>query len=645
MPKPNLWLERHRHRHDWALTAFDRFVRELAPELSAQLKGSEQVTVVVYGATQVGKTTLILDLLGLGSDTESEVVSVLRGEQARGKSATVMALRYGRSSDDYWYIGSSGPLEQTKATQTLAIARHRVEKGDVQNVVLTDILIPARLFPPKAKDSLDVDVRLIDLPGLDARNAHERELVAILARRYVTVADLVLLVTDASSLSFIRPERLELEELANWVHQPVRFRVVLTSCFSLTSVRNSLLTSPHDEAGLRALMIAEIQTLDLQIPPSFHDNVYVLELGDSASELAAGDPDYYSVFSPLVETTRRRLINDIKRSSGPFSRLYAAFQLDQVVTGQIASFHAKYEEHKTGLDAEFKGIESQIRKLYSLQEGSDVTAELLERKLELEAQCAMSKRWALALNSLLEADSSLLIESFFPAHSISQGGQSVSALQDTLSIEKNLLKDRYRSLAQAMESVLLGALGGDLQAPLQAFIQALSFDDFDDCDFLTMEYYLDHYSRDGYFFSSSFKNDVAMLLHGVEKSRQFHIKLAHGHFLNTLRLQVQSQTTVLPTIKGQLRQIEAKIEKCEAYKARLLALDSELERSVARMRESQEIAQHFERHIEEEFIATLQASTAEIVTSQTPTEKFLALMNSHLIISEAEKLYSGKSST
>jgi GTPase SAR1 family protein len=645
VPKPNSWLDLHRQRHDWALTAFDRFVRELAPELSAQLKGAEQVTVVVYGATQVGKTTLILDLLGLASDTQSETALVLRGEQAVGKSATVMPLRYGRSSDDYWYIGGSGPLDPEAAAKALAKARREVEDGDRQEVVLTDILIPARLFTANTKDALKIDVRLIDLPGLDARNAHERELVAALARRYVTVADLVLLVTQASSLSFIRPERLELEELANWMHQPVRFRVVITSCFSLSSVRDFLLKSACDEAGLRALMIKEIQTLDLTIPPYFHENIYLLELGDSANRLAVKDRNYFSIVSPLVDAARLRLIADIKRSSGPFSRLFAAFQLDQIVTGQIAAFQADYDKRRGTLEAEFEDFKIQIGKRYSLPAESDFKAGLLERLDELETECSTAKLWREVVDFLLDKNNDELIESIFPVQSVREGKQSVAILQEALSDEKTRLRDRYRNCNLALEEALVDAIGGEAQMSLHAFIETLSFDDFDDSDFLTLEHHLDDYSTDGYWFTSTYETDLAMLQYGIERSRLLHIKLAHNHFIDSLQLEKQSQTGVLPPIRAQQRQITAKIDAWDTYEAQLAGLYTELEKNIARMHDSKEIAQHFERRIEEGFAQALTTSTAEIVTSKTPTEKFLALMNSHLIITEAEKLYSGKSST
>ncbi len=49
------WLERYHNRYQWAVRAYDQFVRELAPELLGSLQRSEKITVVVYGATQVGR--------------------------------------------------------------------------------------------------------------------------------------------------------------------------------------------------------------------------------------------------------------------------------------------------------------------------------------------------------------------------------------------------------------------------------------------------------------------------------------------------------------------------------------------------------------------------------------------------------------
>ncbi len=645
MPKPRLWFERHRQRHDWALQAYDRFVHELAPEVSAQLKRSEQVTVVVYGATQVGKTTLILDLLGLASDTRQEVAQVLRGGQARGKSATVMPLRYGRSTDDHWYIGNSAALDRAQATQALADVRRGVEQGQNEGIVLTDILIPARLFPSAGDEALEVDVKLIDLPGLDARNAHERELVAALARRFVTVADLVLLVTQASSLGFLRPENLQIEELANWVHQPVRFRVVITSSYSLSSVRKRILASPLDVAAMRVAMIEEIETLDLRIPPSFSDNVYVLELGDSARDMAKGDPDYYSKVSPLVESFRRQLISDIKRSSGPFSRLFAAFQLDQVVTGQVAAFEDDYRERKAFLEAELQAFESRLRAMYSLHTKDGLWAALQEHKDTLEAQCTTIKHWAGIVEVLLETDCRVAFESLFAAPAISRGVQRVSAMQEALQSEKHALKQQSESWVDALKTLLVDRVDESVRPLLEAFFKMLRPTAFDDRSFHLLEYQLDGYSWDRYWKSSSYDGDVWRLDVAVRESRQHHIKLAHEDFVSGLRLQATSQREALSAIQVQLQQVQKAIETYEIHRGGLLALSAELDGNIARMHDSQEIARHFERRVHESFSNALQASSAEITQGRCATEKFLGLMNAHLIINEAEKFYSGKPAT
>lgn len=642
VPNPRSWFERHAHRHDWALSAFDRFVHELAPELSAQLTRSEQVTVVVYGATQVGKTTLILDLLGLESQAQKEVADVLRGGQARGNSATVMPLRYGRSSDDLWRIGNSEALDRTQATRELAERRRAVERGDPQSILLTDILIPATLFPPARKDALEVDVKLIDLPGLDARNAHERELVAALARRYVTVADLVLLVTQASNLPFLKPERLELEELANWAHQSVRFRVVITAGFSLSSVRRRLLASPLDEAQVRALMIGEIETLELRIPPSFTDNVYVLELGESASDLAACDPDYYARVSPLVTAFRRALIRDIKHASGPFSRVFAAFQLDQVVTGQIAAFESDYVERKTALQAQHQDFEAQIRTLYSLPIASDVWAALQAHKADLDSQALVNAEWTRVLHVLLEADCQAIMTSLFAPSPIPLVDKNVAALLEALHDQRTALKAQFQGWPDALRALLFDGMHEHLRTHIDGFFQALSAEGFDECDFHGLEYQLDQYSTNRYWRSSSYESDLAQLAHVVSQSRRRHIDLAYTQCVASLRSQQQMQAHALPAARVSLRQVQNKIGEYTANLERLASLKKQLDQNIERMNDSRVIAQHFERRIQESFSSALQASMAEVSQGSTPTDQFLGLMNAHLIISEAEKLYSGK---
>lgn len=645
MPIPATWFERHRQRHDWALQAFDRFVHELAPEISDQVRRSDQVTVVVYGATQVGKTTLILDLLGLASSTRDEVARVLRGGQAVGKSATAMPLRYGRAPDDNWYIGSDQPLDEAQATRALADIRRTVEQGSRQNTDLTDILIPRRLFPAESGNALDVDVKLIDLPGLDARNRNEQQLVEQLARRYVTVADLVLLVTQASSLGFLEPEKLQIEELAHWASQPVRFRVVVTSCFSLSSVRNRFLHTSFDVQEVRQTMISEMETLELKIPPRFADNLYVLELGDSARDLANTDPKYYAHIAPVVSEFRQQLITDIKDASGPFSRLFAAFQLDSVVQGQISVFRARYEERKAELDEELLVLEKQLGKHYpSLSDGPWL--EMLEdHQTNLDEQYTTQKQLGTVLSKLVHTECKTLFESLFEGSPVKVDSETVSALQEALEEEKERLKQRCQGWTDTFNELFERVAADHLKAPLSECVDRLPRITFDDKDFHAIAYVLDHYSRDSYFWSSNFENDRIVLDVAFSKSQQRHASLAHQSFIDGFRAQAEKIEKTVRALKTQKRNVAEKLQQLHGHQDTLAKLQSELDANLARMSTSLQIAEHFERRVNDAFVQALQTVKTGIANGPTAMDKFLAVLNTHLLINEAEKLYAGKPST
>ncbi|NMX51506.1 dynamin family protein [Pseudomonas veronii] len=641
MPIPATWLERHRQRHDWALQAFDRFVHELAPEISDQVRRSDQVTVVVYGATQVGKTTLILDLLGLASSTRDEVARVLRGGQAVGKSATAMPLRYGRAPDDNWYIGDDRPLDEAQATQALANIRRKVEQGGRQNTDLTDILIPGRLFPTESGTALDVDVKLIDLPGLDARNRNEQQLVEQLARRYVTVADLVLLVTQASSLGFLRPENLQIEELAHWASQPVRFRVVVTSCFSLSSVRKHLLNTSFDVQQLRQTMISEIETLELKIPPRFADNLYVLELGDSARDLANTDLEYYAQIAPVISEFRQQLIADITDASGPFSRLFAAFQLDGVVQGQMSVFRARYDERKAELDKELQVFEKQLGKHYPTLSDGPWLEKLEYHQTSLDEQYTTQKQLGAVLSKLVHTECRALFESLFEGSSIKVDAETVSALQEALEEEKDRLKELCQGWTEILNELFERVAMDNLKDPLSECVDRLPPITFDDRDFHAIAYVLDDYSTDSYFWSSKFKNDRMVLDMAFRKSQQRHASLAHQNFIDGFRTQAARIEKTVSALKAQRRSVKEKVQHLQDHHDALSTLQSELDANLARMTSSLKIAEHFERRVNEAFVKTLQKVKTGITKGPTAMDKFLAVLNTHLLINEAEKLYAG----
>ena len=80
---------------------------------------SHEVRVVLYGPTQVGKTTLILRLLGLSDETTKEAQRVLRGGRGHGKSATASVTRYRLTHHDAWsWSCGSDVIERAAQTRS-----------------------------------------------------------------------------------------------------------------------------------------------------------------------------------------------------------------------------------------------------------------------------------------------------------------------------------------------------------------------------------------------------------------------------------------------------------------------------------------------------------------------------------------------
>ena len=82
-------------RWSWAAAAMDDVRGRLAPELRHVVGGgAADVSVVLYGPTQVGKTTLLLTLLGVAEQHRSVVSDILRAGRPHGQSSTSVPIRY-----------------------------------------------------------------------------------------------------------------------------------------------------------------------------------------------------------------------------------------------------------------------------------------------------------------------------------------------------------------------------------------------------------------------------------------------------------------------------------------------------------------------------------------------------------------------
>ena len=152
--------------------------------LGGSPRSSEQSTksVIVYGPTQVGKTTLIIDLIGVRTERQKELENILRGGANYGTSSTSTAIIYNRWSDSQFGIrlgnldgeGTREPERCNAEEMRNKIARINMGNRlgtteDAQSKRKGDILyyyIPDEFFDEHTEDDR---LQVVDLPGFGER--------------------------------------------------------------------------------------------------------------------------------------------------------------------------------------------------------------------------------------------------------------------------------------------------------------------------------------------------------------------------------------------------------------------------------------------------------------------------------------------
>lgn len=371
---------------DWAFRAHSRFLGSLSSEVRRYMgERREEAYAVVYGRTQVGKSTLILNLLGLRPDAIGVVSTVLRGGRATGYSSTAVPTEYRCSHDEHWRIHWSAKTHKCASDCEAEAEFAQVRKAMEQNAVsptagVCVVEIPARHFDNDTTGARDT--RILDLPGIEAADSVEREFVERVARSLVPNADLILLVGRADDLSFLSPEHVALPGIADWQCSPRRFRIVTTYSFTPESVREFARETGcvADVTAYRARLISELQRFRPLQPEALNPDLYFpLEFGDSWKRSGLDQTPLKAMVDRLMEHLRR----DIADAMSPIGRLMGALDAHIVV--------AKVHE------ARLKVIAESEKKLERAHAARAAAAGQLEKKLQKETDWLAKKKAAVAI--------------------------------------------------------------------------------------------------------------------------------------------------------------------------------------------------------------------------------------------------------
>lgn len=388
LPIRSLWAFHHRNRHTWAHKANEAFHASLSTDVRQRLlhkNMQDEAYVVVFGSTQVGKTTLLLDLMGVSEVSAARVSTTLRGGRAQGRSSTSTAMEYRRSMDERWALKGAGEPEyftsDNDMSAALAELRARMESDGLQHDGPFEVSIPLGCFNSCSEQPL---VRMLDLPGDGAQGQAEQRHVENMAKRYISLADLILLVGKSDRLDFLKADALALPGIDDWQLVPSRFRIITTYSFTPQSIREQV--RKHDRevnaSFFRERLIKEIgKAVPLLEDSRNPERFFPLEFGHSWQGVQQSDPVFHDDASRIITELKQQLLDDIRAATTPLARIRSAVLAHEVVS-RIKDARLKDTEMQLAgfIEAE-DGLNADLNASEEVAQSTNCAAKLIRTQL------------------------------------------------------------------------------------------------------------------------------------------------------------------------------------------------------------------------------------------------------------------------
>lgn len=315
------WPKLYEQRWEWASHAEDRFTAELPKSLQRQVKLRKgEYSVVLLGPTQVGKTSLVLDVLGCRSDRRTEVDTVLRAGRVLGMSSTSSETTYRWADDDELWTLTSGEETTTGTSSDMMnrLASQRSDDGCLQHPGdMVELSIPRQYRIDAVRTALPV---LVDLPGLFGDGEHEHVQAWDVARSRVATANVVILVVNATQMTpLMRLGREGIAEVARWAFHPEKFRVVLTHAFSQASSRE-LLVPEMTVHQWRQTLLQELKSTSsmvrracagAELEKAVINALFPVEMGESMAGLRHDHPDAGAIATKLNALLMKEFVESL----------------------------------------------------------------------------------------------------------------------------------------------------------------------------------------------------------------------------------------------------------------------------------------------------------------------------------------------
>lgn len=314
------WNQFFLKKEDWQRKTFETIKNDL---ISAKDNcfvrydnTKENHLVMIYGKSQVGKTTLILNMIGLKPDCFSEVYETLRAGVPRGNSSTSTAIIYAKSiNEQYGCALSSISALSSKDTKYydkegiishLKKIRQQVENNSIPLNSILFIYIPKNYF---IQDFTTDSISIMDMPGIESRNHKEDIHVQNLMTKYIPISSVCIIACRSNEIQSL--ESLVLPNHLEWKRMDHRFILVITHAYNDDTTKQYFKTNPskRNNTFYDYVVNAYIKEIRKILGEKNQIEVYPVDLGDNLARLCNDEIKEDSDRKEIIETKDRVLAN------------------------------------------------------------------------------------------------------------------------------------------------------------------------------------------------------------------------------------------------------------------------------------------------------------------------------------------------
>lgn len=342
-----------------------------------ELDKSEKL-VVIYGLPQIGKTTLILNLLGIKKEFFSSVYDILRADVEYGTSSTSTAIIYRRSKNEqFGFAFKQNLTENIEMTylsdddfkNELKQIRNKVESKQLQTSILY-IAIPKHYYLETTKNYSNIDI--LDMPGVSSKNDKEKTHVDSLFKTYLAFSSLCIIACTAEQIQGLETVKLPNDDGDKWHEFPSRYVVVTTKSYSKETIKKELLKGKKDYFDyIHQIFKNELLKV---FPQSKELEIYPLDVGDSFESLCNEIPG----IREKLEETREKFFEEIRKTV----QTRRGNDLKNIIDNLIESINVSAKTIKTDIEKNGKEKQEEIKELTNYSAGLKDKIESINKQNE-----------------------------------------------------------------------------------------------------------------------------------------------------------------------------------------------------------------------------------------------------------------------